>query len=69
MQYNKKVVDTLQKSLEQSREEGLDEEDVMWIAVGAVNRIAREEGLVGLQLASEWNGAVMALVKAAMKEY
>jgi hypothetical protein len=50
------------------REAGWDKEDIYWLAVGAVNREARKQGLVGDELPREFNAAAQALVKQEMQK-
>jgi len=60
---NKKVEQVAKEALAQAKSEGLSDEDAKWMAVGAVNRKAREAGIVGEELSPEMNAAAQAIVK------
>ncbi len=58
-----KVQQVAQEALAQAHEEGMDEDDAYWMAVGAVNAEARKAGVIGEKLTPEMNAASQAVVK------
>jgi hypothetical protein len=60
---NAKLREVASQAIEQARGEGLDDDDARWLAVGAINREAREQGIVDDELAAEFNAAAQAIVK------
>jgi len=68
MAKNEKLVEIVQAQVADARGMGLDEDDALWLAVGAVNAEARKQGLVGDVLPPEFNAAAMALVKEELKK-
>jgi hypothetical protein len=56
------------EALEQAKQEGLDEDDAYWMAVGAVNREAKKRGIITEdEVSSEMNAASQAVVKEVRK--
>ena len=47
--------------------EGQDSEDAKWMAVGAINHEAREQGIIGEELSAEMNAASQTIVKQVLK--
>jgi hypothetical protein len=56
-----------QDALSQAKSEGLDDEDARWMATGAINREARNQGAIGDELSAEMNAAAQAIVKQAQR--
>ena len=56
-----------QHALSQAKNEGLCNEDAHWMAVGVINREARNQGVIGDELSAEFNAAAQQVVKEAQK--
>lgn len=63
MAANEKLVQIVQAEIAQGREEGLDDEDLQWMATGAVLREARTEGVLDDKASPEFAAAAHSLVK------
>ncbi len=63
----KKISEVAREALVQAREEGLNDDDAKWLAVGAVNAEARKVGVIGKELTPEMNAASQAVVKQELK--
>lgn len=59
--------DIAQEAILQAKEEGCDEDDARWLAVGAINREARHQGIIGDELSPEMNAASQQIVKQIQK--
>ncbi len=55
-------------ALVQAQSEGLEDADAKWMAVGAVNREAREQGVIGEELDDAMNAASQAVVRQVQEE-
>ncbi len=65
----KSVQRIAQEALEQAVQEGMDDEDAKWMAVGAVNREARNKSVIPEdELPAEMNAASQAVVKQVKKK-
>ncbi len=60
---DKNIEQVAKEALAQAKADGLDDDDAFWMAVGAVNRAAREEGVIDEELTPEMNAASQAVVK------
>lgn len=59
---NAKLREVAEQAIQQAHDEGLDDEDAAWMAVGAINREARNQGVIGEELLPEFNAAAQAIV-------
>lgn len=59
-----KIQQIAQEAINLAREEGLDDEDAAWMAAGAVNREARNQGI---EVDAAMNAASQAVVKQQMR--
>jgi hypothetical protein len=64
---NPELVKAIQGEIALAREEGMDEEDIKWMATGAGVRLAREAGVIGDELPPEMNAAIHAVVEQELK--
>lgn len=65
---DKKIEQVAREALAQARNEGLEDDDAFWLAVGAINRKAKDEGVVLEDaLTPEQNAASQAAVKQVQK--
>lgn len=65
---NPELVRAIQDEIREAREEGMDEEDIRWMAVGAGVRLAREAGVIGKELSGELDAAIKAVVEKELKQ-
>jgi hypothetical protein len=63
---NEQLAQIARDEIEQARSEGMLDEDVYWMAVGAGLRYARQQGME--DVSAETTAALAALVKQVMKE-
>jgi hypothetical protein len=64
---NEKLREIAQQAIIQAHDEGLSDEDAKWLAVGAINREARNQGIIGDELSAEMNATAQAIVKQVQK--
>lgn len=64
---NPKLVQIVQEAISEARATGLDDDDAKWLAVGALIREARKEGVIGEVISPEMNAAAQALVNQELK--
>lgn len=65
---NPKLVEAIQSEIAQARDDELEEDDVLCMAVGAGIRVARETGALGDEAISpELDAAIKTVVKQEMK--
>jgi hypothetical protein len=67
LQATPRLLGIMHAEVQQTREEGLDESDVLWMAAGAVIRECHEQGVIGEEPSPEVGAAIIALVKQEMK--
>ncbi len=65
---NPKLQQIAQEAIQQAQESGMDETDQKWMAVGAVVREARKQGVIGEVISPEMNAAAQALVEQELKK-
>jgi hypothetical protein len=65
---NPELIEAIQKEIAQARADGMDEEDIKWMATGAGIRLAREAGVIGEELSPEMNAAIAAVVEQELKK-
>ena len=60
---NQQLVQAIQAEIAQSRAEGMDAEDVLWMACGAGLSHARDQGVIEEEASPEMLAAIEAVVK------
>lgn len=60
---NKQLVAVARAAIDQARADGMEEDDVLHMAVGACMRYGREQGTIGEDIPREWLAALRALVQ------
>lgn len=63
---NQDLLRIAQQAIGQAHAEWLKDDDALWMAVGAINREAREQGLAGDELTPEFNAAAQTIVKEVL---
>ena len=66
---NEKLVKAIQDEIVQAREEGMEGDDLKWMATGAGIRFGRESGVIGQdEVSPEMAGAIKAVVEQELKK-
>jgi len=63
-----KLVQAAQNAIAEARAEGMDADDIKWMAQGAVIRAGRDAGLIGEEVSAEMQAAISVLVTSQLKQ-